>query len=97
MLSRVLEAMIGAASARGDEIEDGVEERVWNEVLGCHWYTEMGAGAGIEANATEGVAIRSVEAANGIGDAEARGVGSEEGGWPEYAYSEVVLEVSSSA
>ena len=33
MSSAIFEATIGAARARGEEIEEGVEERVWYVVL----------------------------------------------------------------
>ena len=79
--SGLREATIGAAKARGEDIDEGVDERVWY-VLGGQWY--MGTGAGTEDALLVMLSVRSSArdvwgmAETGVGEAEGRGVGSED-------------------
>ena len=68
---------MGAANARGEDTEDGVEERV----MPCHWYRGGGCdGGGIMFVLSDGDKDKGrTLGATGIGDAEAIGVGSELG------------------
>ena len=88
------DAIIGTARAKGDETEDGVDERVCNDIP-CH-ANVTGGGRGCGADEIKEKAF-SVVAAAGIGGVEAKGVGSREVPCPPpKAYSEVVLDRSSS-
>lgn len=79
------DATIGAASARGEETDDGVED-----LVACRGWR----GIKEAAEATRGMGIdmgRISGEIKGMGDEDAIGVGSEEGA-ALYAYSDFVLE-----
>ena len=77
MSSRFEDATMGAANARGEEIDEGVDDRVWY-VLDGQWY--VGTGAGTEDAVLARLSERSSPpvAMNGRGEPDAIGVGSED-------------------
>lgn len=77
------DAIMGAASAKGEEMEEGVDERVWWVLTGCQY---IGTGTADTDGRLEGL-IAATDALSrlvsrpelkGMGDADATGVGSAE-------------------